>query len=181
LRFPRAINLPAPGSGEFTPAVACAALAGALALQLALPQRTEPDALAGRAPRLPREEAVVAVPEYQQIFQGPIFAPTRAAAGAQGNVGAEPASGSFEALGVGIGPAGATAVLRTPAGQVVQARPGQVIDGWRVAGVAANRVVLTKAGERATLLVGESAVRIPQSMPAAGNDEEPISEDEESE
>ncbi|HEX8232268.1 MAG TPA: hypothetical protein VF559_02840 [Caulobacteraceae bacterium] len=172
MRFPPAISLPARGSGELTPALACLALAAMLALQLAMPQRTDLSDAPGRAPRLLRDPSAAPIGDYAAISRAPIFAPSRSAAG--GASGEATGCGSFEALGVGLGGGAATAVLRTPGGAVVRARPGQTIEGWRVAAVTGNRVVLSRGGERAVLTVGETSDKeVERRISALGNDEDP--------
>lgn len=178
MKFPPAISLPARGSGELTPALACVALVALLVLQFALPQRTDLDVAGGRAPRFARDPTPVAAPEYPAILAAPVFSPSRTV-GAAATPGQGEQGGTFEALGVGLGQGAATAILQLPGGEIVRARPGQVVQGWRVAAIQSTRVVLTRGGQRLSLTVGETAARRSEMRPGAGNDEDPTIEESE--
>ena len=141
---------------EPLPAVAVGILILGIGLQLVLPAATETPQSASLAPRRPRPVQAPLEPEYDGILARPIFAPDRKpGAGAAGAAAGELAA--YAALGAAVGHGVATAVISGPAGAVKSVRAGDLVEGWRVAGIGADRVTFERNGVHHTLMVGAPA------------------------
>ncbi|MHB8528963.1 MAG: hypothetical protein ACYC8V_05545 [Caulobacteraceae bacterium] len=153
-RSPPPIALRGRGRRETAPILACAVLVLAMGLQLALPHGEPLPRGSFLAPRWPRLAAIPAIPEYPVILKSPLFAPDR-----QGGENAATAPGAggldgYAVLGVATGAGLATAIIRGPYGAARAVRPGEVVEGWRLAGVERTKLIFEKAGVRHVLFVG---------------------------
>ncbi|OYX10637.1 MAG: hypothetical protein B7Z08_00115 [Sphingomonadales bacterium 32-68-7] len=134
-------------------------LAGVLAVLAVLQLMLVPDAVvegasAGRAAPLAGyvAPAITLVSVAPVIGARPLFTPARAGA----------ASSSDMLEGVQVAGSWSTGrqarlVLRKPDGTSITLRPGQVFNGWRLAGITSEGARFARAGESATIAFGGSA------------------------
>lgn len=147
----RRFTLPAPGSPEFTPALAAAALVGLLCLQAALPMRTELPPDLGLAPRHARAPSVPPLAAYPALERRDVFSP-----GGTGGAG-DGGGGSLESrqvVGVLMIGRNVGALLKAPGATAELVHAGQVIDGWRIARIDHEAVTFERGRERRRLVVG---------------------------
>ena len=135
------------------PAALSAALVLGLGAQLAMPAPQEAGDI---RPSLRRTETVPSLPAPLSTFVAiearPVFSPDRARGGEAG--AAVAAEGQLVLAGVGSGPGGGSATLRTPDGALQTIGLGQVARGWRLVLTSADAAVLERDGMRQVLQVG---------------------------
>ena len=129
-----------------------------LVVQIARPTPTPAARDAGPAPRFGLMATPAATPDYPQILARPLFNPARGVAGAA--AAGEAASTSlsdYTLVGVvSIGGRG-EAILRGPAGEVVNLHAGEALLGWRIAAIGQGGVVLQQGDVRRTVTVSSPA------------------------
>ncbi|MGZ8370531.1 MAG: hypothetical protein ACXWVJ_02330 [Caulobacteraceae bacterium] len=119
-----------------------------------------PDALLSVPARRPQ---LVAMPIFASpvIGRAALFSPGRTSSGGEGGQ-----SAGISLAGVLTSRGFASALVRGPDGKTVAVRPGQSVAGWRLAGVGADAVVLTRGSERLRLGVQQAADTAPQAEQA---------------
>jgi hypothetical protein len=149
--------------------LACAALVGLVALQLSLPAAGPPPQIAFLAARRPRPVVIPPLPEYPAILRAPIFAPDRRPGDpvTPGASGAGDTLDGYAALGAVVGRSVATAVISGPGVGARTVKRGEVVNGWRLAGVGANALTFERGGVRRVLVVGAPAAAVDQAAPEA--------------
>lgn len=157
-RSPRRFILPPPGSREFAPLLACAALVLMLAAQLALAAHTELPPDPGLSPRRPRPLAVKPAPSYPALAADNAFSPDRS--GGTSGLAAAPVE-TCAAVGVSMIGRDVTALIKARGAEPQLLRVGQRACGWQVSQIGRNTVELVHAGERRTLVVGEEPAAPP--------------------
>ncbi|HSO43600.1 MAG TPA: hypothetical protein VLR47_12320 [Rhodospirillales bacterium] len=144
-------------------AAASAVLAGLVALQLRQPSEVPPPAL---APAAPAEAAALDPPEpyvprplqsYGGIAERPLFSPSRRPTPAGGAAAGKSGHDSLMLAGVILTTSKRLAMVESKSanGAVVVVREGQVIEGWSVETIAADRVVISQNGEVVELLLDD--------------------------
>ena len=146
----RRFTLPAPGSPEFTPALAAAALIALLCLQAGLPMRTELPPDLGLAPRHARAPAIPPVPAYPALQKRDVFSPNGSGVAGESGGPLE----SREVVGVLMVGRKVGALLKAPGAAAELVHAGQVIDGWRLARIDHDAVTFERGRERRRLAVG---------------------------
>jgi hypothetical protein len=142
------------------PASACAALALLIALQIALPSRTELPSDPGLAARRPRQPVAEPIPAYPLLAAGAVFSPDRAPGAGLAQAAA---IDRCEAVG-SLAMAGHVALLVKAPGEPAQlVRPGGAACGWRLARIAGDQALFVRGAERHTLTLGQA----PQATVAA--------------
>jgi hypothetical protein len=146
-------------------AVASAGLAGVVALQLSQPPQVLPPAVAPAA--APAEAAALDPPQpylppplesYGGIADRPLFSSSRRPPPAGGTAAAgKSGHDSLMLAGVILTTSKRLAMLETKRanGGVVVVREGQVVEGWSVETIAADRVVISNNGEVVELLLDD--------------------------
>jgi hypothetical protein len=140
-------------------------------VQLILPGAAPPTQIDFRAARRPRPVTIPAAPDYPAILRAPLFAPDRhpgdalpaSAAGDGGTLD------GFAALGVVAGGAAASAVISGPGVTAQTIRRGEVVNGWRLAGVTPTGAIFERGGVRRGLIVGAPATATTTAPGAAGS------------
>ena len=110
------------------------------------------------------------LPDDAQLLPAALFAPDRrfSAAGAEGGgSGAASSQAGLAAVAVASGAGFSRVIIRTPDGKTQSLGQGAQIDGWLVAAIRQDDVVLAKAGQKLVLKVGAPA----QASPAAAQEE----------
>ncbi len=147
-------------------ALASAGLAGVVALQLArpgevpspqtaptaAPAEAEAEAPASPEPYLPRP-----LESYGGIAERPLFSPSRRPSPAGGAAAGRSSHDSLMLAGVILSTSKRLAMLESKRanGGVVVVREGQVVEGWSVESIAADRVVISHNGEVVELLLDD--------------------------
>ena len=147
-------------------ALASAGLAGVVALQLARPGEVPPAQTAPTAAPAEAEAEASAVPEpylprplesYGGMAERPLFSPSRRPSPAGGAAAGRSSHDSLMLAGVILSTSKRLAMLESKRanGGVVVVREGQVVEGWSVESIAADRVVISHNGEVVELLLDD--------------------------
>jgi hypothetical protein len=167
LKSPRRFAFPARGSREFTPAIAAGALILLLALQAAMPSRTDLPADSGLAPRHARPVVAPAIPTYPALARRDVFSPNGGGAVAgQGDAAAAPLD-QRQVVGVLITGHRASALIKAPGAMARLFTVGQTIDGWRLADIRSDAVVFQRGAAQRRLVVGAPAQSTADQPPSA--------------
>jgi hypothetical protein len=156
------------------PISACIALSALVIVQVAIPAPLklpdDPLVLPRRLAPLPPQVLSADGPDVQ----GSLFSPDRAAGAAAGAGGAAGLSLAGLARARGL----AAALLRRSDGTTALLRVGQSVDGWRLASIGQDAVVITRGSEKQTLPVTASAVPAPGAATAQASDLDESEEDQ---
>jgi hypothetical protein len=145
-------------------ALAAVGLAAMVGLQLNQAQNVPPPALgrggapAEAAPPVPPEPFLPRPLEsYGGIAERPLFSPSRRPSPAGGGAAGRSGHESLMLAGVILTTSKRLAMLESKraAGGVVVVREGQVVEGWSVDSIAADRVVISHNGEIVELLLDD--------------------------
>jgi hypothetical protein len=130
------------------------ALALALVVQAALPTAAPPPYAVSMHRVFVRDLAPpAAIGDFPAILAHPLFNPARSSDASEAGTPAAPA-GVFMLLGVATTRGSASAILRDAAGELRTLRLGESLDGWRLAAVGLESVVLTQGSLTQSLQVG---------------------------
>ncbi len=152
------------------PVSACIALIVLAIAQIAAPAAVNlPDEILVLPRRTPVLQPQTLIADGDQAA-GALFAPDRASAAAAGDGSGLSLAGVARASGYGA------ALIRRSDGTATLLRVGQSVEGWRLAGIGADAVLLTRGPDRQRLTVTASAATPAQGAGATGDDE--INEDE---
>lgn len=133
-----------------------------LVVQLARPERLAMDRGAAHPMGFAPTSAIATTPDFPRILSRPLFTPARGAAGGTGaDQAASTSLGDYSLVGVTIVKGQGSAILRGPAGQVVNLRAGEALLGWRVARIGQGGIVLQQGDVRRAVPVGASAAPKP--------------------
>jgi len=159
------------------PISACIALSALVIVQIAVPAPLnlpdDPLVLPRRLAPLPPQ--VLNADGAQD--QGSLFSPDRATGGDSGAGGAGGA-GDLSLAGVARTRGFSTALLRRSDGTTAFLRVGQTVDGWRLASIGQDTVVVVRGAERQTLPVTASAAPAPGAATASASDLDESEEDQ---
>ncbi len=152
--------MPTPNSPEFTPALACVALALLVALQLATPSKTPLPADTGLAPRRARSLVAAPIPAYPLLARDDVFSPTRS-----GGRGGDEAASIDDCSAVGIVAVGraSAALIKSPGAPARLVRPGEAACGWRLSQIEGNTVAFVHDGQQRRLAVGQGPLSVSHS------------------
>ena len=132
---------------------------------MALPYGQRLPAASAPAPRRPRPVVVPPVAEYPAILQAPIFSPDRKPGEDLGAGPGASALDSYAALGVAMGHAFASALVKGPGGPAKTLKRGDTLEGWRLVGLDKEKLTFERGPARHVLTVGAPPV------PPAGQSE----------
>ena len=165
------LTLPRRAEPAFRPFVLALLLLALLLLQLLLPQAADMPEVGNRVPRqLPPVQAGP-LPAYAAIVQRPLFVPGRRMEADEAQTLADitvaASVARYAIVGVLRGKGGARAFVKMPDGKIRTIRPGDQLDGWRLAAITAEGALFRKEGESITLPVQPSnAPPMAASLPA---------------
>jgi len=133
-----------------------------LVVQLARSEPTQGASGAAHAPGFVPAPPIAATRDYPQILSRPLFTPARGAAGGAGaDQAASTTLGDYTLVGVTIVKGRGEAILRGPAGEVVNLHFGEALLGWRVAQIGQGGIVLQQGAVRRAVPVAGSAAPKP--------------------
>jgi hypothetical protein len=147
------------------------ALAMTLVLQVVLPYQDPASQASPVAVRRPKLIVVPTPPEYAAILQAPIFSPDRKPGEDADAAPGASALDAYAALGVAMGPGFATAVVKTPEGKIVSIKPGETLEGWRLAVMDRTKLGFQRGDARHVLTIGTAPTPTPGQQTRTGDDQ----------
>ena len=133
-----------------------------LVVQLARPEPMPADRSTAHVARFAPAPPIAATRDYPQILSRPLFTPARGAVGgARADQAASTTLSDYTLVGVTIVQGRGSAILRGPAGEVVNLRTGEALLGWRVAQIGQGGIVLQQGDVRRAVSVAASAAPKP--------------------
>ena len=164
------LPIPPRADPAFRPFVLACALLALLAAQLLLPVRDDlPDTVAV-APRQPRPVTVPALPETPAILARPLFVPGRtpdkqALLLASDEVQPTASVARYALVGVSMARDRTRVFLKAPGGKLLVLGAGAALEGWRIAAVAQDAVLLSRDNQRIRLPVQASTAPPAAALP----------------
>ena len=103
-------------------------------------------------------QAPARAPDYSGILSRPLFTPARGAAGGSGvDQAASTTLSDYTLVGVASVGGRGEAILRGPAGEVVNLRVGEALLGWDLASIGRGGIVLRQGDVQRAVAVSSSA------------------------